>query len=139
MDSQFLQDKFENLLKKKKFDFVFHNKFLFKKESDIIAFKDCYLYEYEFKVGKADFRKDFNKNRHLDGGMPNYFYYVVSDISVINGDYLQYAGIYVHNFQKDGYSSFKLIKEPELIRNETVSKYELYTILKKIYNGKKIY
>lgn len=117
------------------FDFVFQNKFLFERESDIIACKDSLFYEYEFKIGRADFRKDFKKNRHQIG-KPHYFNYVVSDLDIINNEYLNYAGIYVHKFQSNGDSMFKEVKKAELIRTDEISKYELYSLLRKIYNGK---
>lgn len=136
MDSLFLQQKFEGLLVRSKMDFVFHNVFLYKNESDVLACKDGVAYEYEFKIGKSDFRKDIKKGRHTDGIMPNYFFYVVSSVDIISGEYLDYAGIYVHNFQTDGRSRFKLIKQPTLLNEYTIDEDLLYKLLKKVYNGK---
>lgn len=138
MTSKDYQLKFEAFLCRNKFDFIFHNKFLFAKESDIIACKDMELYEYEFKIGESDFRKDIKKERHIDG-CPNYFFYVVPDLNIINGDYYDYAGIYLHKFDKRGDSSFKLIKPPEKIRDCFITLDESYKLLTKIYNGKTIY
>lgn len=139
MTSKILQEKFEgHLMRKQKMDFILHNVFLFKRESDVLAVKDGIIHEYEFKIGSADFAKDIKKARHVEGGIPHFFCYVVSDVSVIKGDYLNYAGIYLHSFQKDGFSSFKLIKAPLCIRDEEITKRELYSLLKKAYNGKKI-
>lgn len=137
MNSAFLQKKFISYLKRNRFDFAFENVTLFDKESDVLACKDFKFYEFEFKTGESDFRKDIKKGRHKTSS-PNYFYYVVSDISVINGEYLQYAGIYLHKFSSDGQSLFKLIKHPEEIINDECSRFELYYFLRKIFNGKKI-
>jgi hypothetical protein len=139
MDSVFFQKKFERFLARSKFDFVFHNVFIYTKESDIFACKDGLVYEYEFKVGVSDFRKDYKKKRHTDGNTPNYFYYVVSSEDIIKGEYLEYAGIYVHSFQKDGHSKFKLIKEAALLSNNKITNQTLYSLIKKIYNGKKVH
>lgn len=120
-------------------DFILHNVFLFKRESDVLACKDGTIHEYEFKIGSSDFAKDIKKERHQEGGYPHFFYYVISDVSVIKGEFLSYAGIYLHSTQKDGFSLFKLIKPPTGIRHEEITKRELYSLLKKVYNGKKIH
>lgn len=135
MDSLFLQQKFQGLLFRSKFDFVFHNVFVFDKESDIFACKDGFIYEYEFKVGKSDFRKDINKKRHLNENIPNYFFYVVSSADIIVGDIIEYAGIYVHSFQKDGLSRFKLLKPASKLTDTPISYSQLYSLLKKKRNG----
>jgi len=138
MNSSFLQKKFLSYLKRNNHEFSFENKNVFGKESDIISFKDWQWFEYELKIGESDFRKDIKKNRHKDG-KPHYFHYVVSDVSIIKGDHLPYSGIYVHSFSVDGHSSFKLIKEPELIREAKVTDFELYILLKRLHNGKAVH
>lgn len=137
MTSDYLQKKFISFLKRNKYDFCFETVNVFGKESDILAYKDYVSHEFEFKIGEADFRKDIKKNRHINGS-PNFFYYVVSDISVINGDYLDYAGIYLHRFSSDGQSLFRLIKEPKMIKEQSCTHFELYTFLRKIFNGKRV-
>jgi len=131
VDSPFLQKKFLSRLSYKGHDFSIENVFLFDRESDILSVKEGFIFEFEFKVGESDFRKDLLKKRH-SAGRPNYFFYVVSDESIIRGDYLNYAGIYVHKFQKDGQSRFILIKPATQIRDELITKEELYSLLKKL-------
>lgn len=136
MTSAFLQEKFLTFLKRRKFDFAIENIFLFSCESDVLGVRDEEIHEFEFKIHPRDFEKDFNKLRH-DGSCPNYFYYVISDQSVISGEYHSYAGIYLHSFQKDGFSSFKLIKSPQKIRNTSITRSELYQLLRKEYNSRR--
>lgn len=136
MTSSFLQQKFICFLKRNKFDFCFETVNVFGKESDILAYKNMFSYEFEFKIGESDFRKDIKKCRHKIG-KPNYFYYVVSDVSVVQGNYLEYAGIYVHKFSSDGQSLFRLIKEPKMVKEKSCTAQELYTLLRKVFNGKK--
>lgn len=135
IDSKSLQKKFLYKLEKENFDFAFENIFLYKRESDIIAFKDGFIHEFEFKTGESDFRKDIKKGRHNDQ-MPNYFYYVVSNENIIKGDYIEYAGIYTYKINNEGFVYFKLIKPPNLIRDYDVRKSELYSLLRKIYKKK---
>lgn len=135
--SEFLQRKFEAFLRRRDFDFIFHNKFIFGKiESDIIACKGGLMHEFELKISESDFRRDSKKKRHQHS-TPNYFYYVVSDLSIINGDFLKYAGIYYHKFQSDGASMFVEHKKPSFIRASPIENAEMYDLLKKIYKTKR--
>jgi len=138
MNSKFLQAKFIPYLKRNGFDFAIENVNVFGRESDVLAYKGNESYEFEFKIGESDFRKDIKKGRHVRL-KPNFFYYVVPDIAIIKGEHLEYAGIYLHKYSKDGKSIFKLIKEPQKIKYEFCNVYELYSLLRKVLNGKKIY
>jgi len=137
MTSDFLQKKFISFLKRNKYDFCFETVNVFGKESDVLAYKGYLSYEFEFKIGESDFRKDIKKERHKSS-KPNYFYYVVSDVSIIKGDLLDYAGIYVHKFSSDGQSLFRLVKEPKMVKENYCTEKELYTLLRKVFNGKRI-
>ena len=66
-----------------------HNIYIYNYESDFIAItKSGVIYEYEIKVSRADFKRDFNKAKHraftkliLKSKLPstnhaNYFYFV---------------------------------------------------------------
>ena len=47
-------------------DYKFTNVFYFENESDWLSFLSSgYCYEVEIKISRADFRKDFQKNKHL--------------------------------------------------------------------------
>lgn len=136
INSAFLQRKFLARLERDKHDFSFENITLFEKESDIISLKDYVLHEYEVKISESDFRKDKQKKRHQDG-KPNFFYFIVPDLNIIKGDYQDYAGIYLHSFSTAGDSLFRLMKEPTRIREDLVNEWELYRLLRKIYNSKR--
>jgi len=58
MNSKFLQAKFIPYLKRNGFDFAIENVNVFGRESDVLAYKGNESYEFEFKIGESDFRKD---------------------------------------------------------------------------------
>lgn len=136
MTSKYLQSAFLPFLRRNKFDFAIENIYLLDCESDVLAVKKWKIHEYEFKIGQRDFEKDFKKTRHIHK-KPHFFYYVISDLSVISGKYHDYAGIYLHSKSVDGFNLFKLIKEPKELRQSLVTYDELYDLLRKEYNGKK--
>lgn len=90
------------------------NAYIFKWESDFFIQKDNgYCYEFEIKVSKADFKKDFEKsdkhevlkngffinyrNEQITRKRPNKFYYV-APIGIIDiKDVPKYAGLMVIN------------------------------------------
>lgn len=128
-----IQDKFQCHLKRKKHEFIIQNIYLFSKESDILSVKNGILYEFEVKTNSSDFEKDIRKKRH-QGGMPNYFYYIVDSLLTIKGNYLEYAGFILCKRSKDGFFLFDYIKPADLIRTEKVTYNELYQLLIKNFN-----
>ncbi|MCK9446292.1 hypothetical protein M0Q50_05310 [bacterium] len=96
-------------------------------ESDILAIsKSDYIYEFEVKISKADYKKDFIKEKHnniinenateiIKGEMtyilPNYFNYVVPANLITIDDLPEYAGLIYFNEDL----SFDIIKKPKLI------------------------
>ena len=92
-------------------------------EADVLSVsKSDYVYEYEVKISVADFKKDFNKNKHLlitEGRylnkelflVPNYFYFVVKENLVNLKDIPTYAGLIYYNDKME----FITIKKAPLI------------------------
>lgn len=136
MTTEFLEQAFIAFLKRKEHDFLFKKKFLFHCESDILFVNKGIIKEFELKVSESDFRADQRKTSRHKLGKPPYFYYVVPDVSVIKGDFRQYAGIVLHKFAKDGCNLFKTIREPSIIRDIAITYEELYTLLRKVYYNK---
>jgi hypothetical protein len=107
---------------------------IFDWESDVIKFtKSGYVYEFEIKISKADFKNDFKhkKKKHLlleDSNneiknRPNYFYYVVPDGLISAEDVPEYAGLLYINSTMVGngapYHHFIEIKKaPSLHKNK---------------------
>lgn len=98
-------------------------------ECDIIAIsKADYIYEFEVKISKADYKKDFIKEKHnnilnekyskkIKGEtryvLPNYFNYVVPANMITIDDLPEYAGLIYFNEDL----TFDVIKKPKLIHN----------------------
>jgi len=96
-------------------------------ETDIIAIsKSDYIYEFEVKISKADFKKDFIKEKHINiinenatkiikdetsFILPNYFNYVVPANLLTIDEVPEYAGLIYFNEDL----SFDVIKKPRLI------------------------
>ena len=103
-------------------------------ESDVIKFtKSGYVYEFEIKISKADFKNDFKhkKKKHIlleDSNnevknRPNYFYYVVPDGLISVEDIPEYAGLLYINSITVGngapYHQFIEVKKaPSLHKNK---------------------
>lgn len=103
-------------------------------ESDTIKFtKSGYVYEFEIKISKADFKNDFKnkKKKHSlledknneNKDRPNYFYYVVPDGLINIEDIPEYAGLLYVHFTTIGnnvpYSQFIEVKKaPQLHKNK---------------------
>jgi len=107
-------------------------------ECDVISIsKSNYIYEYEVKISKSDFKADFKKEKHklmLEGiGVkerlikennnmvrdiwyltPNYFYFVVPENLIPIEDIPQYAGLIYMNEKQE----FETIKKAPLIHKE---------------------
>ena len=107
---------------------------IYKWESDTIKFTNSgYVYEFEIKISKADFKNDFKnkKKKHSiledknseNKDRPNYFYYVVPIDLISEEDVPEYAGLIYVNFMKIGnnvpYSQFIEVKKaPQLHKNK---------------------
>lgn len=83
-------------------------------ECDVISIsKSDFIYEYEVKISKSDFKADFKKNKHKHMiarkkvnesknyyYIPNYFYFVVPEDLIHLDDIPEYAGlIYIKDDQ----------------------------------------
>ena len=96
-------------------------------ECDVITIsKSDFIYEYEIKISRADFKKDFNKTKHsliTEGKfikelkneilylVPNYFYFVVPENLISIDEIPIYAGlIYITKTQE-----FNIIKKAPII------------------------
>ena len=96
-------------------------------ECDVISVsKSDYIYEYEIKTSRADFKKDFIKEKHthminesstkvVRGQtiylLPNYFTFVVPFGLVSQEEVPEYAGLMYMNED----SSFVIVKKPKLL------------------------
>ena len=96
-------------------------------ECDVISVsKSDYIYEYEIKTSRADFKKDFIKEKHthminesstkvVRGQtlylLPNYFTFVVPFGLVSEEEVPEYAGLMYMNDD----SSFTVVKKPKLL------------------------
>lgn len=96
-------------------------------ECDVISVsKSDYIYEYEIKTSRADFKKDFIKEKHthminesstkvVRGQtiylLPNYFTFVVPFGLVSEEEVPEYAGLMYMNED----SSFVVVKKPKLL------------------------
>jgi len=96
-------------------------------ECDVISIsKSNYIYEYEIKISRADFKKDFIKEKHTNiinenytkikkdeiiFLLPNYFSFVTPKGLITADEVPDYAGLIYIN----GDSSFNIIKKPKLL------------------------
>lgn len=96
-------------------------------ECDVISISNSdYIYEYEIKISKADFKKDFEKQKHknilnekfisgkkdeLNFILPNYFNYVVPNGLISEEDVPEYAGLIYYNDDL----TFEIIKKPKML------------------------
>ena len=99
-------------------------------ESDVLKFtKSGYVYEFEIKISKADFKNDFKnkKKKHSlfedknleNKKTPNYFYYVVPKDMINVEDVPEYAGlIYVFPHSIGAYRFIEIKKAPLLHKNK---------------------
>ncbi len=102
-------------------------------ECDVLSIsKSNYIYEYEIKISKSDFKRDFLKSKHSNiinekytkisknevvYLIPNYFTYVIPKDIVPIEDIPIYAGLIYYN--EDG--SFTTIRKPKLIHDTKAS------------------
>ncbi len=100
-------------------------------ECDVISIsKSDYIYEYEIKISRADYKKDFIKEKHthiinekstykrkgkgdIFYYLPNYFNFVTPRGLISVEEIPEYAGLIYINED----SSFEIIKKPKLLHN----------------------
>lgn len=137
-------------------EIVVPNFYIGRFECDVLKIsKAGHIYEYEIKISKADFKKDFdkaayylggNKTKHeiiKDGKRVNRFYYVVPEGLIKPDDVpagfgLIYATVYKYG-NKSGVK-FTIVKMSKLLKKESCSN-DLYKSLAtnlsvKLYNAK---
>lgn len=109
-------------------------------ECDVISVsKSDFIYEYEVKISRGDFKKDFSKPKHTlitEGKfiterfkgeekeiwylVPNYFYFVVPENLVTISEIPSYAGlIYVHT--KNDILYYTIVKKAPIIHKTKAS------------------
>lgn len=100
-------------------------------ECDVMSVsKSNYIYEYEVKISKSDFKADFKKKKHKNMSKrksineskgyyysPNYFYFVVPSGLIDINDVPEYAGLMYVN--ENG--SFNKIKKAPKLHSEKAS------------------
>ncbi len=106
-------------------------------ECDVISIsKSDFIYEYEVKISRADFKKDFLKEKHklivekkfikesplheIWFLVPNYFYFVVPENLVSLEEIPEYAGLIYFNDKQE----FDIIKKAPII-HKTKASFEL--------------
>lgn len=132
MNSKYLQTKFIKHLQRKGFHVFLENLYLYKKESDILAIKSGLVYEFEFKIGEADFRKDLSKGRHSSNmEKPNFFFYVVPDFLVfeIQKHLFPEYGLIIAKETKDNFIIFKWVIPAKRLKKTKISNEELTYLL----------
>jgi len=96
-------------------------------ECDVLSIsKSDFIYEYEIKISRADYKKDFSKRKHSDiinenfttiGSkgtwylLPNYFNYIVPKDLIKIEEVPEYAGLIYFNEDM----TFDVIKKPKLL------------------------
>lgn len=96
-------------------------------ECDVLSIsKSDFIYEYEIKISRADYKKDFTKRKHSDiinenftktGSkgtwylLPNYFNYIVPKDLIKIEEIPEYAGLIYFNEDM----TFEIIKKPRLL------------------------
>ena len=101
-------------------------------ECDVISVsKSDYIYEYEIKISKSDFKRDFIKEKHtymlnekstfkrkgeIFYRTTNYFYFVTPSDLVSIDDVPDYAGLIYFNGD-----SFEIVKKPKLLHDTKAS------------------
>jgi len=122
--------------------YICENLFIFKEwESDLILItKSNYIYEFEIKVSKADFKNDFKhkakkhtilKENKEDIKKPNYFYYVVPENLIAEEDIPEYAGLI---YMTDIFPKFKVVKTAPKLDENKYNETDLDLVKKFYYN-----
>lgn len=101
-------------------------------ECDVMAVsKADYIYEYEIKISKSDFKADFKKEKHklimekkfvnesktwrIPFYAPNYFYFVVPENLVTLDEIPEYAGLIYLKKNEREIEYFEIIKKAPLL------------------------
>ena len=118
-------------LYRKGYKLIVPNIYLWKWDSDILAInKNNFLYEFEIKISRSDFKADFKKiekHENLKNGIgPSRFYYITT-FALNNNDVPKYAGLIYYN--KD----FKVIKRAPKINRYFVNKKQINKMHSSIY------
>ena len=109
-------------------------------EADLISItKADYLNEFEIKISKADFEKDFTKRKHYwfkkpsgikSHRMPNYFWYV-APIKAIPICIPDYAGL-IEVIQNRHYIVLDQVKKPVVLHKKKIPVKDIMAILRTI-------
>lgn len=125
---------------------IFPNTYIGNWECDIVELtKSGYLYEYEVKISRADFKSDakketkfYSKANHKkyevlqSGQRVNYFYYVVPSHLISVDEVPEFAGlIYVDTTYVNPY--FKVIKQAPKLSKEKITPDKMLKLLDSIY------
>lgn len=123
-------------------------------EADYVKITQAgYIYEYEIKLTKEDFKKDFEKQYHAHTDYPNYkskicnkhemiangdsglkcFSFVVPEYLVRVDDVPEYAGLYYARQSDRNSFSIKCVKEPKKLNGKKISDSKLKSLLMKVY------
>lgn len=127
--NQIINGYIDLVLREKRQNKIFPNIFIDRWECDLLEItKSGYVYEYEVKISRSDFKADARKRTYkqskadaIKAGRTNYFYYVVPTDLIAIDEIPDYAGlIYVQSYQARFYSDEKGYYYAERFRFETV-------------------
>lgn len=92
-----------NFLSPSSVNYMLENLKVYNWESDFLKItKSGYVYEFEIKISRADFKNDFKnkkdkhsllENKDIQDNKPNYFYYIVPENLITESDVPEYAGL----------------------------------------------
>lgn len=132
----------ERFMSESNIKYICENLFIFKGwESDLILItKSNYVYEFEIKISKNDFKNDFKNKRkkHLileenkeKEKKPNYFYYAVPEGLIAEEEIPDYAGLV---YLTDIFPYFKIIKSAPKLDSHKYTDEDLNLTEKFYYN-----
>jgi len=125
---------------------IIPNVFLGHWECDLLEItKSDYLYEYEVKITRSDFKADAEKEKRyfkkenikkhdhiVQGKRTNYFYYIVPMNMIAVSEVPEFAGlIYCENY--NGYFSFNIVKSAPKLHSIKATAEQKYKILESCY------
>lgn len=112
------------------------NSFVFSEESDFLSFSyQDIAHEFEIKVSRTDYFKDFKKRKHrlmemltdkktapydekaVIKDLPNKFSFIVPEGLIDKSEVPKYAGLY-HVIQSEGGATIKCMKRPKTLHKE---------------------
>lgn len=110
------------------YDIVIPNYYMFNDEMDICRIHNDYIFEYEIKVSRSDFKKDFIKGGYLnkhkqikEGKKANRFYFVVPADLLNKSEIPEYCGLIYYYEQTN---CFKIIKTAKLLHKNGAVNYK---------------